>query len=91
MVFFVSIFISLSSAWVGDPQRGKLLYENLCLGCHESKYHIESQRKVDSLRELRHQIVRWSIETEANWKLGEVDDVLEYLNRQHYGFEDEHI
>lgn len=91
MICFTGMFISLSSAWGGDIQRGKLLYENHCLGCHESTDHIESKRKVDSLRELRHQIVRWSIETEANWRQEEVDDVLEYLNQQHYGFEDEHI
>lgn len=68
-----------------------MLYENNCLGCHESSEHIESKRTLDSLTELRHQIVRWSVEVEANWRKEEVDDVLEYLNKRHYRFEEEHI
>jgi mono/diheme cytochrome c family protein len=91
MIGFAIMAIPLSSAWASDPQRGRWLYENHCLGCHESTDHIEVGRKVDSLSELRHQIVRWSIETGANWRQDDVDAVLEYLNQRHYGFEEEHI
>ena len=84
-------FIPLSTAWGGDFERGRMLYETRCLGCHESTDHIESKRTVGSLRELRHQIVRWSVETESNWRKNEIDDVLEFLNKRHYRFEDEHI
>lgn len=58
MIDFAIMAIPLSSTWASDPQRGKLLYENHCLGCHKSTDPIEARRKVDFLRELRHQIVR---------------------------------
>ncbi len=88
---FGSVLISLSSfASGGDFERGKMLYENQCQGCHESVVHIESRRTVDSLHKLRQQVVRWSDEVETKWGKEDIADVLEYLNKQHYQLEDEH-
>lgn len=92
-VFFVAlgilgIFVS-SQSHSEDLSRGKMLYENNCLECHESKIHIREQRKVKSLENLHDQIIRWSNELHLAWKHEEIRDVSGYLNRVFYKFDND--
>jgi mono/diheme cytochrome c family protein len=73
-------------ALAADEERGRLLYENHCTGCHESLIHIRETRKADSPAAIREQIERWRAVLDLDWQEDEVDDVLEYLNQRYYRY-----
>jgi hypothetical protein len=73
-------------ALAADEERGRLLYENHCTGCHESLVHIRETRKADTPAAIREQIERWRAVLDLDWQASEVDDVLEYLNRRYYHY-----
>lgn len=66
--------------------RGQMLYENHCLGCHESVLFIRARRAVRSLPELRDTVARWAREARAPWRDEEIDAVTGHLNRTYYRF-----
>jgi mono/diheme cytochrome c family protein len=68
------------------PSRGQLLYENHCMACHESIVHIRTQQQVQSLPELQAQVGRWAEYLQLRWSKEEVEDVVDYLDRQYYQF-----
>lgn len=69
-----------------DVQRGRLLYEDHCIACHESRVHVRSRRKVRYPPELHYQITRWARVQHLGWTAEEVDDVFGYLTRVYYRF-----
>lgn len=74
----------LSFAGTANSERGQLLYENHCMGCHESVVHVRERRHTQTLGELRAQIDRWAKELNLEWGSEEVGDVLDYLNARYY-------
>lgn len=64
--------------------RGQLLYENHCTGCHESIVHIRSRRLARSMATLRMQVVRWAAISKLRWNALDIEEVVTYLNNQHY-------
>ncbi len=68
------------------PTRGELLYENHCTACHESVVHIRQDRRANSLRKVEYWVTRWASELKLQWGAGEVNDVVQYLNRRFYKF-----
>jgi cytochrome c1 len=78
---------SLSPAYaVEDTERGKLLYENHCMSCHESVVHIRDDRRAESLGEVTWQVSRWASEMDLDWRYPEVFDLVAYLNSRYYRF-----
>lgn len=85
------LLLGLGTAFVvptvrADAERGRLLYENHCQGCHLSTVHVREQRKVVTPAELRAAILRWSGEIKMSWQESERADVYQYLNNQYYRF-----
>ena len=78
----------VDSAHSADPDRGKLLYENHCLECHESQVHIRERRGSSSIADVVFQIDRWQQELRLNWKVAEMNDVLKYLDEKFYRFKE---
>jgi cytochrome c5 len=64
--------------------RGELLYENHCQGCHQSIVHIRSQRRVDSLESLQAWVRRWAEDRELGWDDEAIRAVVDYLNQRYY-------
>ncbi|MCK7583313.1 MAG: hypothetical protein MZV65_52385 [Chromatiales bacterium] len=54
-----------SAPGMADTERGRLLYENHCMSCHESVLHIREKRKAANPAELRAAIERWAAEPQA--------------------------
>lgn len=77
----------LSPAGMADTERGRLLYENHCMSCHESVVHIREQRKAVNPGELRGAIQRWAAELKLRWQDADVNDVYQYLNNRYYKFQ----
>ena len=67
-----------------DAERGRLLYENHCQGCHTSVVHVRDQRKAKTPAELRGWIGRWSTELKLTWTADDAKDVYQYLNNRYY-------
>lgn len=82
----VALFVWQQSAAAPNLDRGRALYENHCLECHESKVHIRNRTKVRSLADLRAQVSRWSVEVGLKWSFDEIDDVMSYLNSRYYHY-----
>lgn len=66
--------------------RGQELYEDHCQACHEDLIH-EKNRKIRSLDELQKRIQSWAVHTGNTWTREEINDVLYYLNKSFYRFE----
>ncbi len=64
--------------------RGELLYENHCQGCHQSTVHIRSQRRADSLESLQAWVRRWAEDRELGWDEEAIRAVVDYLNQRYY-------
>ncbi len=69
-----------------DPVRGRLLYENYCYTCHESRLHIREHREVRSPEQLRRTIDVWQHELNLDWSEQDILDVMEYLIQTFYRF-----
>ena len=86
---FTAILLTLclsASADGADSVRGKLLYENHCLDCHESMVHIRDNHKVKSLDDLRAQVIRWAQDQKLEWGEVEISDVVDYLDERYYHY-----
>lgn len=68
----------------GAAERGQMLYENHCRGCHVSVVHIRSDRRAASLEAVKWEVTRWSSELQLDWRKEEIADVVEYLDREFY-------
>lgn len=64
--------------------RGRLLYENHCLDCHESQVHIRTRHSVRSVGDLYRTVARWSDHLQLRWQPSEMNDVTHYLYRTYY-------
>lgn len=71
-------------ALAADTERGQLLYENHCTGCHTSRAHIREARKAKDEATLRQQIVRWQTNQKLKWSAIDVDDVYAFLDARYY-------
>jgi cytochrome c1 len=81
----VVMYPGITSA-TGDEQRGRMLYENHCMACHDSVIHVRERHKVDSLEGIRRQVVIWSREIRLDWTEEEYSAVTSFLNAKFYGF-----
>lgn len=86
-ILLVLAFASLPAA-AQDPERGKLVYETQCGGCHYERVHERERSKstVQSLSDLRDEVVRRAGMTGRPFTLEDLEDVAEYLNRSYYRF-----
>ena len=87
-IITAGVILCLSTSAQGaDSGRGELLYENHCLGCHESKVHVRDNHKVNSIDEIRAQVIRWARNQMLEWGPSEINDVVDYLDEHfyHYG------
>ena len=66
-----------------DP-RGRLLYENHCMGCHESVIHVRDRRLAKTMAEVQAQVVRWSDYLNLRWNREDIGEVTRYLNDRYY-------
>lgn len=70
-----------------DPERGRMLYENHCTGCHTSSVHDRSETRATSLDRVFFEVDRWNREQELGWNDSDVADVVEYLEETFYQFQ----
>jgi hypothetical protein len=69
----------------GDAARGAKLHED-CLGCHGTELYLPPKAKIKTLAALKKEIDRWNDRMNPKFTKQEVEDLLEYLNRDFYKF-----
>jgi mono/diheme cytochrome c family protein len=67
-----------------DIQRGRLLYQTHCGGCHYERIHERLRSEVKDLSDLRDMVARWAPQTKRSFTLDEREDIAQYLNASHY-------
>jgi len=83
----ILLLLIVFAAWPAsaqDTNRGRLLYETHCGGCHYERLHERNRGKVRDLTDLREQVARWSKQTKRTFAPDEIEDVAAYLNKMHY-------
>jgi mono/diheme cytochrome c family protein len=72
-----------------DAERGRILYETYCGGCHYERVHHRerSRSQVKTITDLRVTVARWAPYAKRAFTPAELDDVAEYLDRSHYKLE----
>jgi mono/diheme cytochrome c family protein len=85
----VALAALLPPAQAQDAERGRLLYQTHCGGCHYERVHERDRARslVKTLTELKLTIARWAPYTKFRFAPADMDDVAEYLNRSHYKLE----
>jgi mono/diheme cytochrome c family protein len=75
-----------ATAGAADFERGKLLYNARCVGCHDKSVHNREARKALTIEGIRAQVRRWDAFTGGAWREDEVNDVTSYLNELFYRY-----
>jgi mono/diheme cytochrome c family protein len=83
---FAASLIFSAAARAADQDRGRLLQETFCLGCHGDSVAKRENRLAKSYEELRRQVTRWQANSGLKWEPQEIDDVSAYLNATYYRF-----
>jgi len=74
-------------AFAQDAERGRVLYQTYCGGCHYERIHIERLRPaVRDLADLRDMVAQWAPQTKRSFTPAELEHIVEYLNESHYRF-----
>ncbi|HUK04057.1 MAG TPA: hypothetical protein VLV90_03120 [Burkholderiales bacterium] len=70
----------------GDAERGRLLYETNCLGCHYERIHNRdaAHSRIVTRAGLRAEVAERYVLTGRPYTRDDVDDIAEYLDRSHY-------
>jgi mono/diheme cytochrome c family protein len=80
-------FLALpGTAAAADAQRGRVLYETGCNGCHDVSVHGRRKREARDFEAVRVWVRRWSANLRLKWTEDEVNDVAVHLNTAYYGF-----
>ena len=74
------------AAAAADAERGRILYEARCGGCHNESVHGRERRVAHDFEEVRGWVLRWSANLGLAWTSEEVDDVSVHLNARYYRF-----
>jgi len=81
------LFLLLPAAAAAqDAERGRLLYQTYCGGCHYERVHDRLRSEVKDLSDLRDMVARWAPQTKRSFTLDEREDIAQYLNESHYRF-----
>jgi mono/diheme cytochrome c family protein len=67
-----------------DAERGRLLYQTYCGGCHYERVHDRLRTEVKDLSDLRDMVARWAPQTKGSFTLEQREDIAQYLNESHY-------
>lgn len=70
-----------------DLERGRALYENHCVVCHTPRVHRRVPRLPLNTDDLRFIVTVWASQHGVRWSRDDIEDIVFYLDRTHYGFE----
>jgi len=85
---FLAVFLSVYAApsFATDIFNGDELHSQSCTGCHDSAVYTRENRIVQTLPKLGAQVRFCKNNLGINWFDDEVEDVIGFLNINHYHF-----
>jgi hypothetical protein len=88
MPLVLALALVVAPATAQDADRGRLLYETHCGGCHYERVHQRPREhsSVKSLADLRDQVYQRAGQTGRPFTLQDLGDIVAYLDRSYYGF-----
>lgn len=87
LVFIVFEVPEISGAQEMTSNRGRNLYANHCIACHDTRVHRRNNPKAQSLVEVEQFVARWVQYLRLSWSAQDQAEVVNYLNRQFYNYE----
>lgn len=89
--FSAAALLAGALAWASvvtaaDAQRGRILYEARCEGCHSESVHGREKRAATDFESARSWVRRWGANLGLGWTDEDVNDVTAYLNGRYYRF-----
>ena len=84
VAFMLMALFVASTTFASD--RGELLYDNHCQGCHSKAIHTRIDRQATSPELLRAWVMSMAIHNKLGWSEEEIADITAYLNRSIYRF-----
>ena len=78
----LSCFAGGASA--GDLERGKVLHDTFCAGCHGVSVYTRPDRIANTYGEILQQVARWQGNTQRRWSQQDIESVADYLAVQFY-------
>jgi mono/diheme cytochrome c family protein len=86
MIFAATLGFTPPPLLAADLVRGKALYDNHCIGCHEDTVHKRELHKAASYADIEQFVLRWEREMSLKWTAEERADVAAYLNDKFYKY-----
>ncbi len=71
---------------LADVETGRKLVAQHCTGCHDASVYTRKNRKMDSLSRLQSQVERCDTQLETRLFGSDIDDIVDFLNREYYHF-----
>jgi len=84
VVFGITVMPARAQA--EDMQRGKMLYESRCDGCHDESVHNRVKKAAQDFEAVRGYVRRWNASLGGAWGDDEIADVTAYLNAKYYSY-----
>jgi len=69
-----------------DIERGKVLHDQSCMGCHDNSVYQRTNKKIPTLQALHAQVHRCTKPAGADWSKEDRADVVNYLNQSFYRY-----
>jgi len=86
LLLFTLFVAAPAPASAADIEHGKILYEQHCTRCHDSRVFTRPDHRIRSLEALKIQVKRCELNVPVNWPQQDVDDVVAYLDASFYKF-----
>lgn len=82
----LTLFLLALPSAAQDAERGRMLYETHCGGCHYERVHDRLKSDIKGPDDLRAAVAKWAPQTKRSFTPEELRDLVEYLNVSHYRF-----
>ena len=85
-VLLLAALCAVNVVQAASVERGKALYENHCVGCHDDTVHRRETHKAANFADIEKFVARWDRELELRWGAEERADVANYVNETYYKY-----
>jgi hypothetical protein len=86
-LLLLAIFMTTPApAFAANIEHGKILLEQHCTRCHDTRVYTRPDRRIGSLEALKNQVKRCELSQSLKWPQPDIDDVVAYLDAAFYKF-----
>ncbi|MBI3774011.1 MAG: cytochrome c [Gammaproteobacteria bacterium] len=85
-VFLLVAMFAAGPVFAVNVERGKALYENHCVSCHDDTVHRREAHKAANFADIEKFVARWEKELKLKWSAEERADVASFVNEKYYNY-----